>query len=203
MQHEGAGHALEQLAGQMDRRAVAAGGHVHLAGVGLGHADEILHVVNALGLGLVGVHHHHVGHGGHQGDGHKVLDGVVGQLGVQRAVDAVGAHGAHQQRVAVAGRLGHHLGTHVAARARAVVHDELLPERLGQLGRHGAGQDVGGATGRKGHHDAYGLGGPRPLGARHGGQQRRRAGQRNGAGGQGHHLATTRAEQMRSGCGIR
>ena len=52
---------------------------VQFARVGLGCFDELLHIGHAQGLGLVGVHHHHIGYSGHQGDGAKSLMGV-GQL---------------------------------------------------------------------------------------------------------------------------
>ena len=45
MDHEGAGHALEEFAGQVNGGAVAAGGHVQLAGVGLGVIEHRLQVV--------------------------------------------------------------------------------------------------------------------------------------------------------------
>ncbi len=111
--------------------------------------------------------------------GAKSLLRVVGHLAVQRLVDAVRAHGAHQQRVAVRRRLGHDVGADVAAGAGAVLHDELLAEGLGQFGRQRARQDVGGAAGGEGHHDAHRLGGPGALRLR-----RYRKGQREG--GQGH-----------------
>src|SRR5215468_4842310 len=41
VQHLDAGHALEQLAGEMHRRAVAGGSERYLASVGLGVGDEI------------------------------------------------------------------------------------------------------------------------------------------------------------------
>ena len=58
VRHLHAGHHLEQLAGQMDRGAVAGRRHVDLAGIGLGVGDE-------LGDGLrrhVGIDLHHVRH---------------------------------------------------------------------------------------------------------------------------------------------
>jgi hypothetical protein len=117
-----------------------------LPGLALAYWHEVGHVLDAARGGLFGVDHHHIGHARHQRDGRKVLLRVVGHARVQRLVDAMGAHRAHQQGVAVVGRLGDQVGTDVAARARAVFHHELLAECPGQLGRDGARQDVGGAT---------------------------------------------------------
>ena len=166
--HEGAGHGLEQLAGQVDGRAVAGRRHAQLGWVCLGVADEVRDVLDAQCVCLLGVHDHHIGHLGHQRDGGEVFFRVIGHLGVQRLVDAVGAHGAHQQGVAVGGGFGHQIRANVAARAGAVFDDEGLAKGLGQLRRHGASQDVGGATGCERHHDLHRLGWPDPLGQRGG-----------------------------------
>ncbi len=132
--------------------------------MGLGVFDKISHVVDAQFGGLLGVHDHHVGHTGHQRDRRKVLLRVIRHLAVQRFVDAMGAHRAHQQGVAIPGGFGHEVGADIAAGTGPVVHDEGLAESLGQLGRHGAGQDVGGAARRKWHDDAHRLGRPGALG---------------------------------------
>ena len=182
MQHVGARHRLEQLTGHVDRGAVAAGRHVEFAGVGLGVGDEVGHAGDAQCPGFVGVHHHHIGHPGHQRDGGEVLHRVKRQLVVQRLVDAVGTHGAHQQRVAVGGGLGNDVGANVAACTGTVVHDKRLAKSLGQLIGHHAGQDVGGAAGREGHHDLHRFGGPGGLRQ---GRQRGRYQYGSGAGQQG------------------
>ncbi len=200
VQHVGAGHALEQFAREVDGGAVAAGGHVELARMGLGVADEVLHARDALRARLLGIDFHHVRHRGHQRDRHEVLDGVVGQLAVERAVDAVGAHGAHEQRVAVGWRLGDDLRADVAARARAVVHHELLTEGAAQFGRDGPREDVGGAAGGEGHDDAHGLGRPR-VGAR-GGLPGRERGAREQRAAQGDGAAAEHGGFLEGGSGM-
>ena len=52
---------------------------------------------------------------------------------------------------------GRHGAADVAARARAVVHDDRLTQLRGQRLADDAGQDVGGAAGGKGHDDGDGL----------------------------------------------
>ena len=184
MDHEGASQALEQLARQVDRRAVAAAGHVELAGMRLRVAHEVGHRGDAGGLRLCRVEHQHIGHAGDQRDRHEVLDRVVGQLRVQRLVDAVRADRAHQQGVAVRCRLGHFGGAEVAAGAGLVVDDEGLAEGALQLRRQRAGQQVGGAAGRERHDDAHRLARPGGLRPRRSGQ--RQSGDKQGAAANGH-----------------
>ena len=179
--HEGAGARLEELARQVDRGAVAAGRHVQLARVGLGITDQVGHGIDLQRFGLGRVHHQHVGHTGHQRDRREVLDRVIGQLGIERGIDAMRAHGAHQQGVAVGCRLGHLGRADVAASAGLVVDQEGLAKGLAEFGRQRARQDVGGAARGKGHHDAHGLVGPGGLGL---GQARQQ-----GGAGQGKQVA--------------
>ena len=108
------------------------------------------------------VHHQHIRHACHQGDGGEILHRVIRQLGVERLVDSVRAHGAHEQGVAVGG-FGHFGRGGVAARAGFVVDDERLAEGLLQFWRHGARQQIGGAASGKGHHDSHGFGRPSAL----------------------------------------
>ena len=149
------GQALEQFARQVDGAAIARRAEVHFAGVGLGVGDEVLHAL----VGLGGVGHQQVGHIGHAGQRCEVLHGVERHLLVQAGVDGVGAHGAHEQSVAVRSSLGGRLATDVAACARAVVHHDGLAELSRQRLADDAGQDVGGAACGEGHDDGDGLGG--------------------------------------------
>jgi len=57
-----------------------------------------------------------------------------------------------------------------AARAGAVVDDQLLAQVLGHALRHHARHEVGGAAGRKGHDQAHRVRGPGRLALCHGGQ---------------------------------
>ena len=117
--------------------------------------DEVWHAVDAELSGPLGVHDHHIGYASHQGDRDKVFLRVVGQLGIQRFVDAVRANRTHQQGVAVAWRFGDLLGADIAASTAPVFHHKGLPKGPGQLRRNRPGQDVGGATWRKRHHDLH------------------------------------------------
>ncbi len=170
--HVHLGHALEQLARQVDGTAAARRAEVDLARVGLGVGDQLLHRLER----LRGVGDQQVGHVGHAGQGREVLHGIERHLPVERCIDGVRAHRAHEERVAVGGRACRHLAADVAARAGTVVHHH----RLAQLGAHALGddarQDVGGAAGRERHDDGDGLARER-LGGGEAGQQ--------GAGGSG------------------
>jgi hypothetical protein len=96
MQDVGARFHLEQFARQVDGRAAARRRARQLAGVLLGVGDVFLHGLDR----HLGVDDQDVGDGRHQADGLEILDEVVVQLAVQRAVDRVG-DGPHVQRVAV------------------------------------------------------------------------------------------------------
>jgi hypothetical protein len=73
----------------------------------------------------------------------------------------------HQERVAVGRRFGCDVRADAAARARPVLGDHLLAERLGELVGHDARQNVGRLAGREGHDDADRLGGPLLGNGRH------------------------------------
>ncbi|KAG0763917.1 hypothetical protein G6F22_018329 [Rhizopus arrhizus] len=65
-----------------------------------------------------------------------------------RVVDGVGADVAHQQGVAIGLGARHRLRADDACGARAVFHDDLLPQPGAQLVRDQPRGDVGGAAGR-------------------------------------------------------
>ena len=163
MRHADTSHRLEQLAGQVDGGAAAARGHVELAGMAARILDEVWHAVDAQLSGPLGVHDHHIGYAGHQGDRYKVFLRVVGQLGIQRLVDAVCAYRTHQQGVAVAWRFGDLLGADIAGSTSPVFHHKGLSKGPGQLRRNRPGQDVGGAAWRKRHHDLHRAARPAAL----------------------------------------
>jgi len=71
-----------------------------------------------------GVHHQHVGHPHHLGDGRKVGGGVVGHLLEEPGVDCVGGGGGNADGAAVRRGLGHQVRADVAACTRFVVDDD-------------------------------------------------------------------------------
>ncbi|MNN56675.1 hypothetical protein D3C81_1716210 [compost metagenome] len=118
-----------------------------MIGLGLRLGNDVRHAGGARALG---VGDQHVGHHGQQRDRGEVLDGVVVQVLVQRGVDR---HAIGHDQDGVAVRLGaRHAGrADVAARARAVLHDEGCVELLAHGLAQGAGDAVHGAAGREGH----------------------------------------------------
>ena len=114
------------------------------------------------------------------GDRLEVDQRLVRQVGVEAGIDAEGAAGGDQQRVAVGRRRLAGLGARNAAAPTLVVdHDLLLPD-VGQPLRHQPREDIRRLAGRKRHDEAHGLGRPWRLrgGAR--GEQRRGQTQRHG-----------------------
>jgi hypothetical protein len=108
--------------------------------------DQLLHVARRQRR----VRIHHQRHDHHLRDRHEVADGVVGRLRLGVEVDGDGAD-AHQQRVAVGGRLGDELVADRGIAAGAVLDDDLLAEHLGELGRDEPRGDIGAAAGGRGH----------------------------------------------------
>ncbi|MEI7771390.1 MAG: M20/M25/M40 family metallo-hydrolase, partial [Chloroflexales bacterium] len=114
-------------------------------------AHQIVERADARG----GRYDQHVGHTGNVRDGREIAPCVERQFGIERGIDAVGGGSAGDQRIAVGCALGDDVRAYVAARARTVVDQHLLPEFLRQLLRAGAHDDVDGAAGRERHHDAH------------------------------------------------
>jgi hypothetical protein len=88
----------------------------------------------------------------------EIVREVVIELPVERSADRVRDVGL-QQRVAVGRGSGHDFGSDVAARARAVVDDDLLGELLAGRLPDDAREVVGAAARRKRNHEPE-----RPLG---------------------------------------
>ena len=107
--------------------------------------NQISDVGNAQSLRRVRIHHQHIGHLRHAGDGREIAHRVVGQLAVQPGVDGVGGYGTHHQRVAVGCRFGHQVSTQIAAGTGLVVDDHGAQRVLHALGQR-AGDDVQRAT---------------------------------------------------------
>ena len=73
-------------------------------------------------------------------------------MGVERFIDGLRAR-YHQQRVTVRWRLGDDVSANGRARARAILHDEWLVQRLAQFFRDCAGIDIGRAAGAERNND--------------------------------------------------
>jgi hypothetical protein len=84
----------------------------------------------------------------------EVLDRVIWQLGVERRVDGVRAHGADQQRLTVGRGFRYDVGTDRATSATPIVDDDSRLQRFPQHLRKRSRDDVGGAAGRERHDDA-------------------------------------------------
>ena len=155
MGHARAGELLEDLGADVRDRAIALGGIVELAGVGLGIGDEFLEVVDRHRR----VHRHHIGGHRHQPHGHQVLE-VPGQLVHQDGVGNVVARIRHQQGVTVFGCLPGHLSVgQVAAGPGLVVHHHRVAHDLAQGVGHQAGRGVDQAARRVGHDQIDGFAG--------------------------------------------
>ena len=100
-----------------------------------------------------------VGRGRGERDRREILDRVVGHLLVEHGIERQRAR-RHQEGVAVGRGARDALDADHVAGAGAVLDEELLLERLGEMLGHDARDDVGAAGGRGGHDDAHGAGGP-------------------------------------------
>ena len=90
-------------------------------------------------------------------DWREIADRVVGQLGIDRHVGAVGARRADEQRIAVGRRLRRARGTDGAAGAAVILDEHGLPELGADVLRHHSRRDVGAAADRERHDHLYGL----------------------------------------------
>ena len=151
-------HHLEQLAGDVQRRGVAARRHVDLARIGLGISDELGNRCRRHRW----IDHHDQGNGADARHRRGVADEIETQVVVDRRVDGVRRHG-EQQRVAVRGGAHHRLGADIGAGARPVLDDEWLAQPLRQPLTDEASDDVGRAAGRNRNGQAHR---PRRVGLR-------------------------------------
>ena len=147
-----AGHLLEQLAGDMQRRRIAARRHVDLAGIGFRIGDELGHGLRRKRR----MNLHHQRNAADQRHRHGVAHEAEAEIVEQRRIDAVRRH-AEQQRVTVRRRAHDRFGCDVSARARPVVdHDRLADPVRQPLADH-AGDDVRRAAGADLHDEAHRL----------------------------------------------
>ena len=127
----------------MARGADAGRAEVELAGLRLGQRDKLLQRLG-LDLRIDDDQHRHVGD---VGDGNERGLDVERHLRIEELIGREDAGRRHQQRVAVGRSLGDRIGADIAARARAVLDDDRLAERLRHLVADRARQHVGEAAG--------------------------------------------------------
>ena len=111
-----------------------------------------------------GRHHQHERQRPHARDRHEVADGIVREPVEQMRIGPVSGVGRHEQRVAVRRTPRDQLGGNLPERARAILHDDLLAQALGQRLREHPPGGIGPAARRERHDEADGLGRPGRLG---------------------------------------
>ena len=134
--------------------AVAGGGVVVFAGVGLDLVNKLFEVLDVDDIGIDG---QHIGHIHQRGDGHKVGFHIKGQLFVKRCIAAVGGCGAEVDGVAIWLGAGHVLTADIAGRAGLVVNDDGLAQQLAQRLLCHAADHVHTRAGVKAHDHGDGL----------------------------------------------
>jgi hypothetical protein len=132
---------------------------------------------------------HHIGRYGHDADGRKILDRIVGDFGKQAGVDDE-ARADHGQRVAIGRGRRDHAGSRVAAGARLVHDVELFAQLCRQFVANDAGNDIGGPTCGKPDYDFDGSVG---IGLRSGGRGNERAKADQHQGEQSHGRSSKRS----------
>ena len=99
-----------------------------------------------------GIDDQHVGLAAEHGHGREVLDWIVRQVGVQTRRNRMRARGGEADGVAVRRCLRDRIGADIAARAGAVLDDDLLAEPLPKFLRDDPRNDVRAGARREGHH---------------------------------------------------
>ena len=132
------GLGLEQLAGEMRGQAVAGGGKIEFARIGLGERDQLAHGFRRQRR----VDHQDIGLRSDQADRGKIRFRVEIDFLVERRVGGEDGVVAVEQRVAVGRRMGDGLRCDVAAGPRPVIDDERLAEDLLELAAEDAPEHV-------------------------------------------------------------
>ena len=141
---------------QVLRAAGAGRTKADLARLGAAQLDQILHGFGRLAF----VADQQVGRDTHQHNRLEVFGGVIVDL-LQGGRDGLAVDVRHQQRVAVAGLLGHIVGGDGARRACLVLDDDLRLPQVTQLLADDPSQNVRAATGCEAHDDTDGSIGQR------------------------------------------
>ena len=154
MHHVQAQTRVELGKRHMGACAIAGGGIVVLAGMGLDLVNELLEVLDVDHIGIDG---QHIGHVHQRSDGHEVGLHVERQFLVERGIAAMGGGGAEVDGVAIGLGTGHELAADIAGGAALVVNDDGLAQNLAQgLLRHAA-DHIHTRSGVKAHDHGDGL----------------------------------------------
>ena len=144
-------HVFEQFGGQMLRRADAGMAIGKLAGLRLGERHQFRHGLDR----QLGRNGEHVRRDEYLRDRREILDRVEWQCFVQARIDDQRRVAAHQQRVAVGGRLGDAIGGDVAAGAGNILdHERRAPDFRKPVGKN-ARRKVGSRAGREADQDFH------------------------------------------------
>ena len=149
MRHVDAGDNLEQLRGEMHRRAGSDRGIVELARLALGEIDQLAHGVGREAAPRDEVLRRHEC----QCNRLEVPHRIVGQLFLDARIDGEAGHAAEKDRRAVGLGVGGEAGADHLRGARLVVDHEGLAGLLRQHVRHGTWQNVSDAAGGIGYDD--------------------------------------------------
>jgi hypothetical protein len=144
----------QRLHGEMRQRAVADGGEVVFAGIGLDQRHQFANCFHA----KIVVDRQRARLRDELGDRRDILARVVGQAREQQRVDGKRAADGNADGRAIGLGLGYHVGAGVAAGARLVLdHEGAAGVFLLHLVGDHAGDDVGRRAGAERDHDAHGL----------------------------------------------
>jgi hypothetical protein len=146
-----AGEVAEHDGGEMAAGAGAERGVIQFPGMRLGVVDQLLDRMKR----RIRRHHQHVLRGRDQHDGVEVLDRIELLARLQRHVDGERLR-AEMERIAVGRGLRRRRGADIAAGARTVLDDDVLPPRFGELLREDAPERVDGAAAGKCDQHAHG-----------------------------------------------
>ena len=134
--------------------AVARGGKVVLAGVGLDLVHELL---EGLDVDDVGIDGQHIGHVHQRSNGHKVGLNVEGQLFVQRCIAAVRGGCAEVEGVAIGFGASNQFAADIACSTGLVVNDDGLAQQLAHGLLHHAAHHVHARASIEAHDHGDGL----------------------------------------------
>ena len=126
----------------------------------------------------IGAHQEDIGRRSQQRNRREVLEGIVGNFGIQERIGGVAA-GDHDQGVAIGRRCRQRLRRNHPARPRPVLDDDRLAPLLRHHLAERARQDVDGAAGRIGHENPHRFGWKGLSRRRAGCGQRQRRGKAN------------------------
>ena len=164
-----AGEILQQLAGEMRRRPGPGMGERQAARLGPRLRD---HVAQRLER-RVGTHQQDIGRRRQQRNRREVLEGVVGNFGIQKRIGGMAACD-HNQRVAVRRRRHQRLRRHHATRARPVFDHHGLAPLPGDHIAQRTGEDVDPTAGGIRHENMHRFDGKYRLGGRGPGRDQHR-----------------------------